>query len=157
AVAQAMRLSPGDVDLLGYVASVHDVGMTRIESLVLPEATQRIDSEFHHALMQHPEAGVGGMRPPEDHRARGRRTLAHHEWWDGSGYPRGLRAEEIPIGARILAVVDAYESMTAGRAHRAAFQSEEAMAELRRQSGRQFDPDVVEALTAVLERERNPW
>ncbi len=157
AVAQALRLSPGEVDLLGYVASIHDVGMTRIESLLLPETPERIDTEFHHALMQHPEAGVEVLRPLEYQGAVRDVILAHHEWWDGSGYPRGLRAEEIPLGARILAVVDAYESMTAGRPHRAAVSREEALAELRRQSGRQFDPDVVEALTAVLERERSSW
>jgi len=76
--------------------------------------------------------------------------LSHHERWDGGGYPRGLKGGEIPQGARILAVVDAYESMTVGRAHRAAKSREEALGELRRLKGRQFDPRVVDAFESAL-------
>ena len=75
--------------------------------------------------------------------------LSHHERWDGSGYPRGLKADEIPLGGRILAVVDAYESMRVGRPYRPARGRDEAIVELRREAGRQFDPDVVEALVLV--------
>ena len=75
---------------------------------------------------------------------------SHHEWWDGSGYPRGLEAEGIPLGARILAVVDAWESMTVGRAHRPARSRDEALREIRSLAGRQFDPRVVGALERAL-------
>ena len=78
-------------------------------------------------------------------------VLSHHEWWDGTGYPRGLKAQQIPMGGRILAVVDAYESMTVGRAHREAVSKEDALDELRRLKGRQFDPDVVEAFERALQ------
>jgi HD-GYP domain-containing protein (c-di-GMP phosphodiesterase class II) len=81
-------------------------------------------------------------------------VLAHHERWDGDGYPRGLAGEDIPLGARILSVVDAYESMRAGRPWRAACSHDEAISELERESGAQFDPGVVEALVKVIDRER---
>ena len=76
----------------------------------------------------------------------------HHEWWDGTGYPAGLRGDEIPLGARILAVVDAFESMTQGRVHRAPISRQTALNEIVRLAGRQFDPDVVDAIERVLPR-----
>jgi HD-GYP domain-containing protein (c-di-GMP phosphodiesterase class II) len=79
--------------------------------------------------------------------------LCHHERWDGSGYPRGVGGEEIPLGSRVLAAVDAYESMTAGRPYRAPRRSDEAVAELRAGRGTQFDPRVVEALIRVIDRD----
>ena len=78
-------------------------------------------------------------------------VLAHHERIDGRGYPRGLAGEEIPAEARILAVADAYEAMTADRPYRAALSADEARAELRRGAGTQFDPVVVAAFERVLD------
>ena len=78
-------------------------------------------------------------------------VLGHHERWDGSGYPHGLKGSRIPMGSRILAVVDAWESMTTSRPWRTAMPREEAVAELRREAGHQFDPDVVEAFTRMLD------
>jgi HD-GYP domain-containing protein (c-di-GMP phosphodiesterase class II) len=77
---------------------------------------------------------------------------ASHERWDGGGYPDALVAEQIPVGARIVAVADAYAAMTAGRPYRKARSAEEALAELRREAGAQFDPAVVDAWCAAFER-----
>jgi hypothetical protein len=77
-------------------------------------------------------------------------VLSQHEWWDGSGYPRGLKENEIPMGGRILALVDAWERMTVGRPHRPSRSREEALEEVRRLKGRQFDPAVVDAFERVL-------
>ena len=79
--------------------------------------------------------------------------LGHHERWDGTGYPRSLAGEAIPLGSRILAVVDAYDSMTRGRPYRAPRTRPDALAELKRESGKQFDPSVVEALSRVAARD----
>jgi putative two-component system response regulator len=76
----------------------------------------------------------------------------HHEWWDGGGYPDGLAGEAIPLGARIFALADAFEAMVAGRPYRARRSSEEATAELRRLSGRQFDPGLVEPFVALVQQ-----
>jgi HD-GYP domain-containing protein (c-di-GMP phosphodiesterase class II) len=109
------------------------------------------------ALERHPELGAELLRPLENMSAVRDLVLTHHEWWDGSGYPHGLAGEEIPVGGRILAVVDAWESMTVGRAHKPARSREEALEELWRLSNRQFDPKVVEAFeSALAELEHEP-
>jgi HD-GYP domain-containing protein (c-di-GMP phosphodiesterase class II) len=75
----------------------------------------------------------------------------HHEHWDGSGYPRGLAADEIPFGSRVILVADAYDAITTDRSYRPAAEPEDAIKELRRNAGVQFDPSVVAALEAHLE------
>jgi HD-GYP domain-containing protein (c-di-GMP phosphodiesterase class II) len=91
------------------------------------------------------------VRPIEFESRAAELILAHHERLDGRGYPRGLKGEQIPLGARIIAVLDAYESMTLGRPYRQAMSHGDAMAELRRCAGSQFDPKVVEAFAQAAE------
>ena len=150
-LAREIGLAPSEVDLLGYVAHVHDVGMVRIESETSHPG--RLDSRQRGAVASHPEATVEILRPLEYQGAVREIVLAHHERWDGQGYPRGLAAEAIPLGARILAVVDAWESMTTSRPYRSARSAEEAVEELEREAGAQFDPDVVAAFQVLLERD----
>jgi HD-GYP domain-containing protein (c-di-GMP phosphodiesterase class II) len=83
-------------------------------------------------------------------------VLHHHERWDGAGYPEGLRGDASPLGARIIFVVDAYDAMTSDRVYRARLSHEEALAELRRCSGTQFDPLIVDAFEAELEEVDEP-
>ena len=83
-------------------------------------------------------------------------VLHHHEWYDGRGYPHGLAGTEIPIGARIVSIVDAYEAMIGGRPYRDAITHDEAIAEMRRQAGVQFDPELVE-MFAELFPAGVPW
>jgi HD-GYP domain-containing protein (c-di-GMP phosphodiesterase class II) len=78
--------------------------------------------------------------------------LHHHEHFDGSGYPAGLKGQSIPLESRIISVADAYEAMTSPRAYRKQMTSDDAIKELRRNAGKQFDPDVVQAFLRVLER-----
>jgi HD-GYP domain-containing protein (c-di-GMP phosphodiesterase class II) len=78
-------------------------------------------------------------------------VLHHHERWDGQGYPSGLKGEEIPLGARIVAVVDSFHSMTSTRPYRKALSDADALAELRRGAGFQFDPRIIEEFVAMLE------
>ena len=151
AVARELRLPDADVDLIGYVASVHDLGMTRLARKVAKPAP--LDAEEVEAVHAHPEVSVEIIRPIEYLGTVREIMLAHHERWDGAGYPRGLKGDEIHIGARILAVVDAYESMVRGRPYRAARRHEEALEEMRREAGHQFDPTVVEAFVRVSQRE----
>ena len=152
ATARELGMGNPEIDTLGFAAAIHDVGMTRLhERIVLSPRPLRDDER--QEMVQHPEMSVEIIRPLEDMGTVRELILGHHERWDGSGYPRGVVGEEIPIGCRILAVVDAWESMTAGRPYRPALRRDEALAELRREAGRQFDPAAVAALIRVLERE----
>jgi signal transduction histidine kinase/HD-GYP domain-containing protein (c-di-GMP phosphodiesterase class II) len=152
ATGRELGMSAADIDVLGYVAAIHDVGMTRVQDHVLRAARPLRDDE-RQQVAQHLEVSVEIIRPLEYLGSVRDLILNHHERWDGSGYPRGIAGEEIPLGSRVLAAVDAYESMTAGRPYRTARTRDEAVAELRDGAGSQFDPRVVEALLRVLERE----
>jgi signal transduction histidine kinase len=155
ALAHELGLGEADVATIAFAAGVHDIGMAR-----LPGSLRDCASPFspdERALMEsHVELGAELLKPLETVGAVREIVLSHHEWWDGTGYPRALRGDEIPIGARILAVVDAWESMTVGRAHRPARNEQDARLELGRLAGRQFDPRVTEAFERVLEAARQP-
>jgi HD-GYP domain-containing protein (c-di-GMP phosphodiesterase class II) len=79
---------------------------------------------------------------------------AHHEWWDGSGYPRGLKGEQIPLAARIFAIVDVWDALSSDRPYREAWERGKILEYIRGLSGKQFDPQVVEAFFRMLEKER---
>jgi signal transduction histidine kinase len=150
AVARELNLSEAEIDLLGYVASIHDIGMTVVPGV---EEAGPLDAQGLEKLEQHPEVSVEILRPLEYLAQVRELILGHHERWDGSGYPRALQGEQIPLGCRVLAVVDAYESMTHARPYRSPRTNAEAIEELRREAGRQFDPRIVEALQGVIQRE----
>jgi signal transduction histidine kinase/response regulator RpfG family c-di-GMP phosphodiesterase len=149
ATAREMRLPEAEVGVIGFAATVHDIGMT----MVGDEVTERggvLSPEDRERLERHPELGADLLRPIEAMGAVREVVLSHHEWWDGSGYPRRLQGHDIPVGARVLAVVDAFESMTMGRAHRDAMGRNEALEEINIRKGTQFDPEVVEAFERAL-------
>ena len=149
AVAQEMRLPDDQVAAIGFAAAVHDVGMSLVGGDLHNRPTE-LSEEERATMRRHVELGQELLERLEAMTIVREIVLSHHEWWDGSGYPRNLEGDEIPIGARVLAVVDAYESMTCGRAHRAARTRDEALLELERLRGKQFDPEVVAALQRVL-------
>ena len=150
ALARRMNLSPALIDVIGYAASIHDLGMVRMASQTTHPG--RLDERQRHDVHSHPEATVEILRPLEYLGLVREIILSHHEHWDGTGYPQGLAADRIPVGSRILAVVDAWESMTTLRPWRLAQAFDQAVAELRRESGRQFDPDIVETFVKILEK-----
>jgi diguanylate cyclase (GGDEF)-like protein/putative nucleotidyltransferase with HDIG domain len=152
-IATRMGLEDDAVDLIRLAGSLHDVG-----KLAIPEEILRKPGPLNEAervvLERHPQIGYRmldslGVDPVATW------VLHHHERWDGDGYPNRLRADEIPLGARILFVADAYDAMTSERVYRGRLSHEHAMRELERCAGTQFDPDVVAAAKAELERRRD--
>ncbi len=153
ALAHELGLPEGAVATVAFAAGVHDLGMMRLPGGLRESATP-FSADERELMEHHVELGADLLRPLQGLDAVREVVLSHHERWDGTGYPRGLRGDEIPVGARILAVVDAWESMTVGRSHRPARPEGEARSELRRRAGEQFDPRVVEVFERVLDAAR---
>ena len=151
ALARELRLPESEAGVISFAASIHDVGMRKVGENVL-EGGGGLTPEERLAVERHPEVGAELLGPIERVGVVRDIILSHHEWWDGTGYPRGLKQHEIPVGGRILAVVDAYESMTVGRPHRPPVSKHEALHELRQLKNRQFDPEVVEAFERALDQ-----
>jgi signal transduction histidine kinase/response regulator RpfG family c-di-GMP phosphodiesterase len=154
-LARELGLDEAGVAAVTLAAGVHDIGMTRLPGS-LRECASSFSADERDLMERHVELGADLLTPLEAIGAVREIVLSHHEWWDGTGYPRGLRGDEIPAGARILAVVDAWESMTVGRPHRPARREDDARRELGRLAGRQFEPRVIEAFERVLDAARPP-
>ena len=123
--------------------SLHDVGKLAVHASVLCKPGPLTDEE-RAEIMAHPVAGAQLIEGVEGFRPALPYVLYHHERWDGTGYPRGLAGEEIPIVARLLGVADAFDAMTSERSYRPALPVDEALAELQLCAGSQFDPQLAE-------------
>ena len=154
-VARLLGWSPHRVAMLRHAAPIHDVGklVVRPEVLLKPGA---LSIEERDEMRTHPRAGASLVLPLPNARHVLPYVLLHHEAWDGEGYPCGLRGRSIPIEARLLAVADAFDAMTSERPYRPAMSRAAAFDELQRESGRQFDPAMVEAFLAVWQGEALP-
>ena len=154
-LARAIELPEGEMDRIRTASLLHDLGKLAIDEDILGKPGDLGASEWR-VVAEHPKIGQVVLEQAGALRDAATIVLHHHEWYDGRGYPHGLRGGEIPIGARIVSVVDAYEAMIAGRPYRAAISHEAAIAELRRQAGVQFDPELVE-LFALIFATGVPW
>jgi putative nucleotidyltransferase with HDIG domain len=141
-LARRLGLQDEEVKAVRLAALLHDIGKIGIPDSILLKPGPLTAAEWQ-VMRAHPAIGETILASAGHLGAVVPLVGSHHERWDGSGYPRGLRGEQIPLGARIIAVVDAYSAMTDQRAYREAFSHEEAMEELRQEAGRLFDPAVV--------------
>ncbi len=151
AMAREMRLPEREIEQIELAGLLHDIGKIGVEDRILLKPA-RLDRDETELMRRHPVYGAAILEPSAALRPLVPLVLAHHENYDGSGYPRGLKGDAIPIGARIIIVADAYEAMTADRTYRKAIGHERAMAQLEEHKGAQFDPKVVRALDALLTR-----
>lgn len=129
---------------------LHDIGKVGIPERILGKPGPLSDEEWE-VMRTHPIIGGRILAPIKFFAAAIPIVEAHHERWDGTGYPRGLRADEIPLAARIFAVVDTFDAMTSDRPYRRALSFEAASEEIRRHAGSQFDPQVVKTFLEMLE------
>lgn len=132
-----------------WAALLHDIGKIGIPDLILRKPGSLNEDEWR-IMRKHPELGAEIIKPVKHFEDVAPMILSHHERWDGTGYPRGLKSTEIPLGGRIVAVVDAFTAITSDRVYRKARSMDEAIQELRANSGTQFDPDVVTAFLTLL-------
>lgn len=153
-VALELHLPQTMVKNIEYAAMMHDIGKIGIKEEILLKQSKLTDAEMQE-IKRHPVIGEKIMAPIEFFAPIAPLILYHHEWFDGTGYGEGLVGEEIPIGARIVAVIDSYDAMTSDRPYRKALPQATAIDELKKGIGTQFDPKIVNIFLKVLERERN--
>jgi two-component system, cell cycle response regulator len=140
-VARAIGVRDEELYAVVRAAELHDVGKIAVPDAILNKPGA-LDPDELEVMRRHAVAGqhiLAGFEPA----VVGRLVRASHERWDGSGYPDGLRGEEIPLGARIITICDSYDAMTHARPYRPARSVSEALAELRHGAGRRFDPALV--------------
>ena len=154
AIGRAMALNPHEINGLKTMGLLHDIGKIGIDEKVLNKEGELTAEEWRE-MKRHSEIGFRILGAVTDFSHLARAVLEHHERWDGSGYPKGLKEREICLEARILAVADAYDAMTQGRPYRKEMSPTDAVAELERQAGRQFDPMVVRLF--VEKNVADPW
>jgi two-component system, cell cycle response regulator len=151
-VGHALELRPDELDELVRAAQLHDLGKLAVPDEILHKKGPLDEGEWAF-VRQHPLVGERILRASPAFRNVATIVRSTHERWDGGGYPDGLEGEEIPLAARILSVCDAYTAMTSSRPYRVALSAHEALAELERFAGTQFDPTVVNLLASRV-RER---
>jgi HD-GYP domain-containing protein (c-di-GMP phosphodiesterase class II)/pSer/pThr/pTyr-binding forkhead associated (FHA) protein len=157
-IARRMGLNATDCRLIYYAGLLHDYGKIGVRDDVLLKPASLTAEEYAH-IKEHPMHTfrlLSKMRFPEDLAEIPFVAAAHHERWDGSGYPHGLSGEEIPIGSRIVAVADAYDALTEDRCYHEGWEPERAVVELAGRSGTYFDPTVVAAFNDYFESEIAP-
>lgn len=148
-LASELKLPKADVDRLRWASLLHDIGKLEVPRSILNKPGKPSPAEWAH-LHKHPEVGFKMTAPLHDWLGEWALTIEqHHERYDGAGYPKGLKGEEICRGARIVSVADAYEVMTTVRSYKKAIPAPEARAELARQAGSQFDPVIVRAFLNI--------
>jgi len=150
-VAKEMGLSEQQVLEIEYAAALHDIGKIGVADSILRKAAPLDEAEWKD-MRRHSELGYEILKGIDFLRDAAEIVWAHHERCDGQGYPRGLAGDEIPLGARVFGVVDAYDAMTSRRPYRQAMSRDQACIEIARNSGTQFDPTVVGAFLVMVRR-----
>ena len=151
-ISEKLRLSDRETEIVKYSAALHDLGKVGIPEAILHKPGKLTEEEFE-IIKRHPQIGVDIIRPIHFLHDIIPTMLHHHEHWNGGGYPGGLKGEIIPLGARIVSVADAYQAMISDRPYRKALSQQNAIEELKKYSGTQFDPKVVKAFLEILKTE----
>jgi HD-GYP domain-containing protein (c-di-GMP phosphodiesterase class II) len=151
AIAKEMNLPDQVLEDVERSGLLHDIGKIGVSPMILTKPGRLTDSEFDE-VKKHTVLGRFLLKPLGFMPGVLEGIASHHERWDGDGYPRGLKGDDIPIEGRILAVAEALDSMTTDHPYREALTLDDAVEELRSQSGKQFDPNVVSALCSALEK-----
>ncbi|MEW6416639.1 MAG: HD domain-containing phosphohydrolase [Nitrospirota bacterium] len=149
AIANKLGLPDSDIENIRKAALLHDLGKISVPDYILMKP-DKLSKEEMDIIKRHPLNGAKIIEPVEPLKHARKIIKYHQEWFDGSGYPDGLRGEEIPLGARIIAVADAFGAMTTDRPYRKALTIEQAVKELKEGAGTQFDPRLVEIFISIL-------
>ncbi len=148
-IGEKLNLSDSELKNLDIAIDLHDIGKINIPEFLLKKKGA-LNKEEWDIIMSHPETGYRLIEVTEDLAHLAHEILAHHEHWNGKGYPQGLKEADIPLISRIIAVADAHEVMSSGRLYKKAMSSEEIIAEFKKCSGTQFDPELVEIICHLI-------
>ncbi len=153
ALGKDMNLTKSEIKSLEYASMLHDAGKLKIPSKLLKKKRPLTEKEYK-IIMEHPKAGSDLIKDLAALKPVAPIILHHHERYDGTGYPSHLKKEEIPLGSRILAVIDAFDAMFFGRPYRKKMKLHTIEKELKKQMGKQFDPKVVTHFLKILKKKR---
>ena len=151
ACARHINLPREEVENIRLAAQVQSLGNIAVPDAILGN-TGKLSDEEREKLKEHPRVGAEILNQVQALRGTVKLVLHHHERFDGNGYPEGIMGKEIPLGSRILAVADAFDAMTSVQKHREAISADQAVAELKKGAGTQFDPEIVAAFIGALTR-----
>ncbi len=152
-LARAFNLPDYEIERIKQAAMLHDLGKIGIAEKILVKKTKLTKEEFEE-IKKHPQIGVDIIRPIKFLHNIIPIILGHHERWDGKGYPKGLKKDEIPMGARVVAIADVYQALTSNRPYRKAYSEEEAVKIIKDASGTQFDPVVVIKFLQIIKQRK---
>jgi putative nucleotidyltransferase with HDIG domain len=152
ALAEDMGLSSEQVRNIRIAGLLHDIGKVSVNEGILNKPSKLTEEEFNKVKQHAPNGAKIMLSEAEALQHLAAIVRYHHEHFDGTGYPDGIAGEQIPLEARIMSVVDVFDAMTHERSYRKALSREEAIAEIERSAGTQFDPEVVKAFLALLKR-----
>lgn len=155
AVAKELGMTKANQDSIHVAAHLHDIGKIGIPDHILLKPDRLSPDEFE-VIKSHPQVGFEILNKVTMLRPIAKIVRYHHERWDGLGYPEGLAGTAIPLGARIIALADAFDAMTSARSYRSQMSQEEAMQEVLRCRGTQFDPDIADAFVSLFHAGKIP-
>lgn len=149
-IAMKYALGTAFTNRVALAGKLHDIGKITVSEDIL-DKPGRLNNDEYDKIKKHPETGFKILASVAEYLDIANVVLSHHEWWNGKGYPRGLKDHQAPLESRIINVADAFDAMTVTRPYREAFSIDRAIKELKDYSGRQFDPDVVEKIVELYE------
>jgi len=153
ALAEETHINRKDIDSLKYASMLHDAGKINIPTEILTKASN-LTGEEYDIIKRHPVKGAEIIKHVQILKPVVPIILHHHEKFDGTGYPSRLKKSKIPIGARIMAVADAFDAMVYGRPYRERISAEDALEEIKKYSGTQFDPAIVKSLVKIFHNKK---
>ncbi len=147
--AKKLQLNEREIKEIEMAARLHDIGKITLDSDLLKK--KNLTKNEKELIHKHPESGYQILKSVEDYANLAKYVLYHHEWWNGKGYPHGLKGEEIPLESRLIAIVDAFDAMVTGHVNRIPKTREQALLELKKYAGVQFDPTLVIDFVVMLD------